>query len=158
LSKIVDRALETIADRLENGNVKYDFKKQEAFREPVSIKDATSAAKALMDQQMQMEKLKVVETSAQATISVQDQIKMLAQEFAKFNTKRTISLEPPAEDVQFTDNGVSSEGDNDNAIHEEREEGLQEGSSSLYLETGSSEEEDGAERSTSDDGEGRTGT
>ena len=100
LSKIVDRALETIADRLENGNVKYDFKKGEAYREPVTIKDATSAAKALMDQQLQMEKLKVVENSA-ATVatSVQDQIKMLAQEFAKFNTKRTVEMPKEAEDA-----------------------------------------------------------
>lgn len=109
LSKIVDRALETIADRLENGNVKYDFKKGEAYREPVTIKDATSAAKALMDQQLQMEKLKVVETSAQVTVSVQDQIKMLAQEFARFNTKRTITLEPPKEIEDAVESGVASE-------------------------------------------------
>jgi hypothetical protein len=138
LSKIVDKALETMADRLENGNVKYDFKTKEVVRVPVELKEATSAAKSLMEQQLQMEKLKVVEKTTSVSVSVQDQIKMLASEFAKFNTKRTVDV--VAKELT-------------SAIHEEREEGLQEGSSPLHLETGSGEEEDGAECSTSDDGE-----
>lgn len=153
LSKIVDRALETIADRLENGNVKYDFKKGEVVREPVTLKDATSAAKALMEQQMNMEKLKVVEKTAEAQISVQDQIKMLASEFAKFNTKRTVDVvAKPVPEAAGIDEG------NTDAIYDEREAGLQEGSGEVYESPGSSEEEDGAECSSPNDGESREGT
>jgi hypothetical protein len=139
LSKIIDKSLEMIEDRLENGTVEV-AKDGSIFRRPANIKEITNVSQVLMGQQLQMQKAQKEELVQQEQISVKDQLAMLAAEFAKFNTKRTVDV---------VSKEISS------AIHEEREEGLQEGSSTLYLETGGSEEEDDAECSEEGSGETR---
>jgi hypothetical protein len=60
---------------------------------------------------------------------VQETLAMLAKEFQKLNRNKQKEL---AEDISFKEQS--------SAVHEEWEEGLQEGSSSIHLETGSEEE------------------
>lgn len=139
LSKIVDKSLEMIEDRLENGTVEV-AKDGSIFRRPANIKEITNVTQVLMGQQLQMQKAQKEEQVQQEQVSIKDQLAMLAAEFAKFNTKRTVDV--VSKEIDF-------------AIHEEREEGLQEGSSTLYLETGGSEEEDDAECSEEGSGETR---
>lgn len=150
LSKIVDKSLDVIDDRLDNGDFVYNSKSGELGRKPVSLRDATSAANALMQRAAIIEKLNKDEQVVEATQSIQEQLKSLAVEFAKMN-KRDNSK---AETIEFQENDV----ENDNALHEEWQEGLQEGSGEVHLETRSGEEEDGAECSPEGDGESREST
>lgn len=145
LSRIVDKSLEMIEDRLENGTIEMNAKTGEVFRRPVNIKEITSVSQVLMGQQLQMQKAQKEEQVQQEQVSIKDQLAMLAAEFAKFNTKRTVDV--VATDVAPKENEV--------AFHDEWEAGLQEGSGTLYEQARSSEEEDDAECSEEGSGETR---
>jgi len=140
LSKIVDKSLDVIDDRLGNGDFICNPKTGEVFRKPVNLRDATTAANALMQRAAIIEKLNRDEQVVETTQSIQEQLANLAIEFAKMN-KRNNGL---AETIEFKEKP--------DALHEERETRLQNRSEEIYLETGSSEEEDRAERSEAGDG------
>lgn len=133
LSKIVDKSLATVEDRLDNGEWAYDKKTGEAFRKPVSLLTANKVANDLLQRQKDLSGMNVEESAQDKVQSVQDQIALLAQEFAKFNTKRTIDV--VAKELP-------------NAIHEEREEGLQAGKSSVQFTPGAGGQSSGEEPSS----------
>lgn len=139
LSKIVDLSLNTVSDRMENGDFVFNQKTGEVVRKPVSLKDATKVASDLLQRQAVIQKQEQDTQESSSTLSIQDQLKMLATEFAKFNRTNT----GPVEDAKVIQN----------ALHEGREARLQEGSERIHLEASSEEEEGLAERSTSGDGE-----
>lgn len=96
LNKIIDKALSVIDDRLDNGDFVYNQKTGEISRKPVSLKEARGAANDLLQRQVALSKLEIETQQAAKQDSVKDQIALLAQEFAKFNTKRTIEVIPNA--------------------------------------------------------------
>lgn len=109
LSKLVDRSLDMIADRLENGDFVFNQKTGEVVRKEVSLRDVNVVAKDLMTQQINLQKQEKEETVTQNQVSIQDQLKLLAQEFAKFNGKNT----GPVQDaviIQETTNALHSQG------------------------------------------------
>lgn len=87
LSKIVDKSLDVIDDRLDNGDFVYNSKSGELLRKPVTLRDATSAANALMQRAAIIEKLNKDEQVVEATQSIQEQLVSLAAEFAKMNKR-----------------------------------------------------------------------
>jgi transposase-like protein len=141
LSKIVDKSLDVIDDRLDNGDFVYNSKSGELLRKPVTLRDATSAANALMQRAAIIEKLNKDEAVVEAAASIQEQLASLAAEFAKMN-KRDNSK---ATTVEFKEQ--------DDALYERREEGLQEGGEGIHLETLRGQEEDGTEQGETFDGE-----
>lgn len=143
LSKIVDKSLDVIDDRLDNGDFIYNSKSGELLRKPVTLRDATSAANALMQRAAIIEKLNKDEAVVEATASIQEQLVSLAAEFAKMN-KRDNSK---ATTIDYTEVGE------DNAVHEEREARLQEGGGEIYEPSGSNQEAFGAEQGEAFDGE-----
>lgn len=134
LSKIVDKSLDVIDDRLQNGDFVYNNKTGDVFRKPVGLRDATGAANALMQRQAILEKLNKDEQVAETQADIQTTLKNLAEQFALMNNR-------------------SKAGATD-AIYAQRQEGLQTGSGAIYVETGSDQEEGGTEQSPSGDGEG----
>ena len=146
LSKIVDKSLDVIDDRLDNGDFVYNSKSGEIHRKPVSLRDATSAANALMQRVAIIEKMNRDEQTVEATQTIQEQLANLAKEFAKMNKRNN----GKAETIEFKEI--------DDAVHEEREEGLQDGGEEVHLETLSGEEEDGTERGSQGDGESWQGS
>ena len=146
LSKIVDKSLDTIADRLDNGDVVFNQKTGTVVRKEVSLKDATKVATDLLTRQAVLQKQDTDTVTQSNTQTIQDQLKNLALEFAKFNKKNT----GPVEDITFVENT--------DALYDEREEGLQEGSSEVYEQAESEEEEGYAECSETGDDESREGT
>lgn len=139
LSKLVDRSLEIVGDRLENGDIIWNKKTGEYDRQPVSLAAVNKVADTLLTQQLNLSKKKVVEQIGDKAQSVQDQIKLLAQEFAKFNSNRTINVHAKVID---------------NAVHDQREEGLQKAVPELRWSPGSDQEAGRAEQGSSDAGEG----
>lgn len=133
LSKIVDRSLAIVADRLDNGDWAYDKKTGTAYRKEINVLAATKVASEMLQRQDMLKKQEQVETSAQQTQTVADQIAHLASEFAKFNTKRTITSD--VTDVQ----------EKTFALHDEREARLQERESAVFEQAGADQESGGAE-------------
>lgn len=148
LSKIVDKSLDVIDDRLENGDFLYNSKSGELLRKPVTLRDATTAANALMQRAAIIEKLNKDEQVVEATQTIQEQLVSLAAEFAKMN-KRDNSR---ATTVEFKEQDEAA-GGNDDAVYEGREEGLQTGGGEIHLETGSNQEAFGTEQGETFDGE-----
>lgn len=88
LSQIVNRTLDVIADRVENGDHVYNQKTGELVRKPVGLRDATAAVNSLMQRQATIEKQNAKETIVENQNSIEEQLKLLASEFAKFNNKQ----------------------------------------------------------------------
>lgn len=107
LSKIVDKSLDVIDDRLDNGDFVYNSKSGEVHRKPVSLRDATTAANALMQRAAIIEKLNKDEQVVEATLTIQEQLANLALEFAKMN-KRDNSK---AETIKFKEDNNAYEGE-----------------------------------------------
>lgn len=137
LSKLVDRSLDIISDRLDNGNIVWNKKVGEYDRVPVNLKDTNKVANDLLNQQLNLSKKKVIESQADQKKTVQDQIAMLAQEFAKFNSGRTINVQARVIEEP-------------NALHDRREEGLPEAVRQVRREARSDQEAGREERSESD--------
>lgn len=114
LSKLIKKALGVIDDRLENGELVLNNKTGEMVRKPVGVRDATRAASELLQRQHQINKIAVETQVKQQTI--EETLKLLAIEFARMNTKKPLEYVEEVSD----------------AIYEERETGLQTGSSSVH--------------------------
>jgi hypothetical protein len=104
LSKIVDKSLDVIDDRLDNGDFVYNSKSGEVHRKPVTLRDATTAANALMQRVAIIEKMNRDEAVVEATATIQEQLQNLALEFAKFN-RRDNSKAQTIEFKEESDNG-----------------------------------------------------
>ena len=144
LSKIVDKSLDAVLDRVENGEFVYNQKTGQIIRKPANLRDI---AKVSVDVLSKRELLRGNATERKETtqVSVAEQLKQLALEFAKWQVPTKQKQETLDVEVEIIEDL--------NAIHDERETGLQEGSSEVYEQTFGSEEEDRAERSESDNGE-----
>jgi hypothetical protein len=125
MATIVDKALHEVEDRLENGEYILNQKTGEMVKKPVGMRDASRVVNDLVTQQLKLEKANEEVTMEQGT--VQDALKLLASEFAKFNNKGRSKNSQNVVDVEFKE--VS------NAVHDEREAGLQEGSGEVHLQT-----------------------
>ena len=133
LSKIVDKSLELLEDRLDNGDLVLNNKTGALIRRPVQVRDLNQVLNNVLTRQEALEKQKKELSTLQQKDSVQDLLKQLATEFAKFNgTKKPIVID--VEDAQIKEP--------DDALHEERETGLQEGEREVQQQTGTSEESD----------------
>lgn len=145
LTKIVDKSLETVADRLENGDYIFDNKTGQIKRKPVNMKDAAKVSVDLLSKR-ELLRGNATERTLVTALPMAEQLKLLAAEFARMTTGAPLDiLDVEAKEIK--------EEDEDDALHDEWEEGLQERGEKLHLETGGEEEAGGAERSPSGDGE-----
>ena len=83
LTKAMDKALEQIMDRLENGEYVLDQKTGKIKQIPVKLRDSTVALNTLLDKRPLLRKLPTKITEQQTT---QAQLANLAQQFATFVT------------------------------------------------------------------------
>lgn len=136
------KALAVTLDRLENGDFFYDQKTGKVKRKPVSMTDAHRVAVDLMSRR---EVLRNAQADRKEEIhsTVQDQLAVLAKEFARWVEKKPTTILEPAAD----------------AVYEERPqngaeyEGLQTGTPmGEDNETGTPRSSSGEEQSSEDDG------
>lgn len=103
LSKIVDKTLNLVEDRIDNGDIVYDRKSQEIVRKPLSAAVAHKIGNDLISRQIDISQKRVDETAVQKTEKIEDTLRLLAIEFARFNTRRTIDVEvKDVSDAEFT--------------------------------------------------------
>lgn len=149
LTTLVNKSLSAVADRLEHGDHTLNLKTGLLVRKPVPMKDAAKVSVDLLTKRELLRGNATSRSDVQA-VPVQDQLKLLAAEFARMVTGK------PAEviDVEMVE---ILTGDID-AVHEGWETGLQEGSGEVHEQAFGSQEADGTERSESGNGEGREGS
>jgi hypothetical protein len=85
LSRIVDKALATLEDRLDKGDFVLNQKTGQIVRRQVPFREVSKVATEILDKQIKIDKLDNELPQEQAT--VKDALKQLAAEFAKFNKK-----------------------------------------------------------------------
>lgn len=114
-SKIIKKTLDTIDDRLENGNFQFNPKTGKTIRIPVNLRDTHRVMSDLVD------KRKVIRnepTTSESKEGTNDRLLKLASQFAE--------MVKGIKDTEMKQVGEIYEGDYD-AVHDQRETGLQAG-------------------------------
>lgn len=86
LKKIINKSLDVISDRLENGDVVLNNKTGELLKKPVSLRDANTAANTVLTHKRQIDKAQEEKTEKQE--SMKDVLSMLAKEFSSWNLRK----------------------------------------------------------------------
>ena len=128
LQSIVDKAFKEVQDRLENGDWIWDQKTGKMLRKPIGAHTANQILKDSLDKTLFLEKLAKDEKKVDNEEKIAERLLRLSEEFKKFTKAKDIT------------------GD---AIHDEREERLQEGESPLQIETRTDQDARSTEQSTS---------
>lgn len=114
LSKIVDKSLDVVMNRLEEGDFILDSKTGTIKRVPVKMRDAKSVMTDLFDKRQLLRKQPTKITESQ---TVDKRLEMLAQRFEKFagsgSTQRELPNTMDAEQYEIIE-------ENQNSLHEER--------------------------------------
>lgn len=118
MSKVIDRALDIIVERLEQGDYQYDQKTGKLVKVPLKARDLERITSGLFDKRSLIRK-------EPAAIKAEDlnqaeRLLQLAKEFAKLTNKA-----PKEEEII----NEYIEGEWEDALYVERKEGLQEGTS-----------------------------
>lgn len=145
MKKLVEASHTIVAQRLESGDPILNQKTGEIIYKPVSMKDAHKVAVDLLDRQNILEK--ATNEDSGTPEGDDNKLEKLAERFAEMATK---SIEKNFDKRRTIDVGAVeiSQRDNDNAVHEERETGLQAGERIVQLEAGANQAPDGENNST----------
>ena len=117
LQKIVARSLALVEDRLEKGDFFYDQKTGKVVRKEVSLRDAHEVMKSSFQMRESIEKPQAAEVEEG---SINDKLAALAKQFEQFAVAQKEKPPVNVTDVMFIENKET-----ENALHEERKEGLQ---------------------------------
>ena len=88
LSKIVEKSLEVVSDRLDNGDFQFDQKTSQLIRKPVSARDAHKISMDVIDKRSVIQNAEKQETDQKKT---EDRLFKLAEEFVKFSRSKDIT-------------------------------------------------------------------
>ena len=91
LTKIVNKALDTVVDRLENGDFMFDPKAGEFVRKPLLARDVTRIADTMFDKRNLLRGKPTSISGKQEQIS--DRLVKLAAEFSRFVNAKTVDGE-----------------------------------------------------------------
>lgn len=85
LSKILDKSLDAVLDRIENGEAMYDPRTGEIRRVPAKLRDVQKVASDMVDKKQLLTKVQKAKEQDKQQITA-DHLVQLAKEFAKFAT------------------------------------------------------------------------
>ena len=117
LAKIIDRSLDAVTDRIENGDFIFDPKSGSIRRSPVKLKDVHRVSVDLIDKRDLIRKRPQEKIEQAATVDILRKLATQFAEWAKIHVKEPKTIEG---EVVLMER-------NDNAVYEERKEGLQDG-------------------------------
>ncbi len=135
LSKIINKTLDVVDDRLEKGDWILDSRLGQAIRVPVKLRDASATARDLFQQRDKIRNAPVAREREEAQA---DRLLKLAEQFAEF-----AKAVRPQKEIEIEGEVI------DDAVHEERKEGLQDGVREISLQTVPDKEQVGEELSQS---------
>lgn len=133
LKKIAEKSFAAVEDRLEHGNFVFDQKTGKIRRIPVPLKDAHKVALESIQQQ-ELIANKHVEVANDGQIL--DKLEQLANKFAEMASDRFNQITDKSRTISM----VEIVEENGYSIHDQREEGLQEGEPAVQLEAEREEE------------------
>ena len=87
LTKIVDKSLEAVLDRVENGEYVYDKVENKVKRRPASLKDVHRVSVDMISKR-ELIRGNATERKETTQVSITEQLKVLAEEFAKWASKK----------------------------------------------------------------------
>lgn len=85
LTKVMDKALDAVVDRIEHGEYMYDPRTGEIRRVPAKLRDVQKVAGDMIDKKTLLAKMQKGKEEGKTTITA-DHLVMLAREFSKFAT------------------------------------------------------------------------
>lgn len=109
MSAIVNKSLDAVLDRVENGDFIYDQKSGEIRRKPAALRDLHRVSVDMISKQQILRKEEPVSESGKATM--EDHLKMLAQEMAKWNKLQ--ENKPEVIDLVEVEDAVYSAGEDE---------------------------------------------
>lgn len=122
LKKIVEKSLSSLEDRLEKGDM--IFTKDGLMRVPVKARDLNNILKESFNQRVVLLKEKNAKEHQIVVEKQQDRLIRLAEEFAKIAHNK-IPTQSQVLEAEYK--VLEKQKENDNALHDQREERLQEG-------------------------------
>lgn len=101
ITGVLDKSLEHLVDRLDNGDYLWDVRKSKLVRKPVDTKVLATVFNTLVTRR---QLIRGEPTSITTQVGVDDRLKLLAQQFEKFAAAKEVEqLPPPVTDVTFTE-------------------------------------------------------
>jgi hypothetical protein len=122
MSKTIDKALDLIMTRMEEGDYVYDQKTGRLVKVPLKARDLERVASGLFDKRQLIRKQPT--SIKQSDLNQKDRLLELAEQFAKFAGMKIEQEKVVNEYIEGDFNELTGE---DNALHDQRQEGLQEG-------------------------------
>jgi hypothetical protein len=92
LKKVVDKSVEQLLDRVENGDFQFDQKTGSIIRKPISARDAAKVTTDMIDRRELLQGKK--EQITDSTRKVEDRLLKLAEEFSRFSKSKIVVNEP----------------------------------------------------------------
>lgn len=101
ITGVLDKSLEHLVDRLDNGDYLWDVRKSKLVRKPVDTKVLATVFNTLVTRR---QLIRGEPTSITTQVGVDDRLKLLAQQFEKFAASKEVEQLPPTvTDVSFTE-------------------------------------------------------
>lgn len=92
LSKVVDKSVEALLDRVEHGDFQLDQKTGRMVRKPISARDASTVTRDMIDRRELLQGKKVQQTNDSRNVN--ERLLKLAEEFSKFSRTKVVTHEP----------------------------------------------------------------
>lgn len=137
LSKIINKSLDVVNDRLENGEMIYNSRTKELIRVPVKLRDVGTITRDMFQQRDKIRREPELREREEAQA---DRLLKLAETFAEFAKQVNKTKAPQTVEAEILE-------EINDALHEEREEGLQDGVSEVPGEAEPDQESLGTEPS-----------
>lgn len=93
LEKILNKSLDAVLDRVENGDVMYDPRTGKQIRIPAKLRDVQKVTNDMVDKRQLLRKVNVKQEAEPAAQVTADHLVQLAQAFAQFATGRQAAPE-----------------------------------------------------------------
>jgi hypothetical protein len=101
ITGVLDKSLEHLVDRLDNGDYLWDVRKSKLVRKPVDTKVLATVFNTLVTRR---QLIRGEPTSITTQVGVDDRLKLLAQQFEKFAAAKEVEqIAPVITDVTFTE-------------------------------------------------------
>jgi hypothetical protein len=106
ITGVLDKSLEHLVDRLDNGDYLWDVRKSKLVRKPVDTKVLATVFNTLVTRR---QLIRGEPTSITTQVGVDDRLKLLAQQFEKFAAAKEVEqIAPVITDVTFTEESNGS--------------------------------------------------
>ena len=92
LAKVVNKSVEQLMDRVENGDYQYDQRTGQLARVPIKARDAAKITTDMIDRRQLLQERQ--QDRQDGTRKIEDKLLKLADEFSRFARAKVVNMEP----------------------------------------------------------------